>query len=215
MRQKRKITILVLLLIFSASSFAQEKKGKNYFPIWTFHQRNINIHGISLGIGSIRGKPRYTNTNGIKIEIIGAGIAMPLIPQSPVANSEEGYLRLKNEPISEKINGLSLSLTGTVCDCVTNGVSAGLVGQINYQVNGFSGSILMNFTQIHNGIQMAFVNESYYMNGLQIGAINVGHVATGIQIGIFNKSNNLKGIQIGLWNINQKRKLPLINWNFK
>lgn len=37
----------------------------------------------------------------------------------------------------------------------------------------------------------------------------------GLQIGIRNKSDNMKGIQIGLWNVNGKRKLPIINWNFK
>jgi hypothetical protein len=37
----------------------------------------------------------------------------------------------------------------------------------------------------------------------------------GVQIGLINKSKKLKGLQIGLWNVNQKRKLPLINWNFK
>jgi hypothetical protein len=38
---------------------------------------------------------------------------------------------------------------------------------------------------------------------------------SGLQIGIVNKSKNLRGIQIGIWNVNQKRKLPLLNWNFK
>ena len=37
----------------------------------------------------------------------------------------------------------------------------------------------------------------------------------GLQIGVVNKSKNLRGIQIGIWNVNQKRRLPLINWNFK
>ncbi len=241
MNHKYIIAILVLLLLFSESSFAQEKNKKNYFPIWTFHQRNIKIHGISLGIGSLPlSKPRYTNTNGIKIEIIGTGLFVLLAPKSNVAQTKEEYLRLKRTPISERINGLNLSLTGTTCQSITNGVSAGLLGQFNYQVNGISLSLLKNFTQVHNGIQIAAENESYYMNGLQIGVVNGGHISAGmqtglfnmveylkgiqiglfngasdlrgIQIGIWNKSSASHGIQIGLWNKNGKRSLPIINW---
>jgi len=53
------------------------------------------------------------------------------------------------------------------------------------------------------------------MNGLQIGISNTGRRARGLQIGLVNESDNLKGVQIGLWNVNKKRKLPIINWNFK
>jgi len=76
----------------------------------------------------------------------------------------------------------------------------------------------------------ALSNDAYYMNGLQVGFGNNGFRTKGIQIGLFrnnakemkglqigliNKSERFKGLQIGLWNVNQKRKLPLINWNFK
>ena len=190
-----------MFLLLTINSYGQVEKRKNYFPIWSFHQKNINIHGISIGIGTVRTGPRYTNTNGIKIEIIGAGIAIPLIPQSPVAKDDSSFIALSKEPISERINGISLSATGTACDCITNGINIGFIGNINYQVNGLTASLLMNFAQKHNGLQFAMFNEAYYM--------------TGLQIGLFNKSDKSRGIQIGLWNINQKRKLPLINWNFK
>jgi hypothetical protein len=188
----------ILLLLISLTTFGQKKK--NYFPVWTYHQRNINIHGVSVGAYSIRDKPRNTNTNGIKLELIGIGFFIPLIPQSPVAQTDSSFIQFQNEPISERINGISLSATGTACDCIINGITAGLVGQIQYKVNGISAAILMNFTQIHNGIQGGLFNETYKMSGLQIGG--------------FNKSHKTKGIQIGLWNINEKRKLPIFNWNF-
>jgi hypothetical protein len=35
----------------------------------------------------------------------------------------------------------------------------------------------------------------------------------GLQIGIFNASKHTKGVQLGIWNKNEKRKLPIINWN--
>ena len=225
------ITITTLLfLILTISSYGQVDKRKNYFPIWTYHQKNINIHGISLGIGTVRAEPRYTNTNGIKIEIIGAGIAIPLIPQSPVAQNDSAFVKLSQEPISEVINGLCISASGTVCDCITNGINIGLIGHINFQVNGITASVFMNFSQRHNGAQLALFNESYYMNGIQLGLSNYGYKTKGlqigllsngskemkgVQIGLFNKSEKFRGIQIGLWNVNQKRKLPLINWNFR
>ncbi len=37
----------------------------------------------------------------------------------------------------------------------------------------------------------------------------------GLQIGVVNKAKRLRGIQLGIWNINERRKLPLINWNFR
>jgi hypothetical protein len=45
-----------------------------------------------------------------------------------------------------------------------------------------------------------------------LGAINSCKKMRGVQIGLGNKSKNLKGLQIGLWNVNQKRRLPLLNW---
>ena len=187
----------------------------NYLPIWTFHQDSINIHGISIGLWSVNGEPRHTNTNGIKLELIGVGILIPLIPRSPIVETDSAFIKLKQEPLSERINGLNLSASGSACHCLTNGVTAGFVGQIHYQVNGISASLFMNFTQKHNGIMTAMFNYAYYMNGLQVGLGNNGFRTKGVQIGLFNKSEKFKGIQIGLWNVNHRRKLPIINWNFK
>jgi hypothetical protein len=165
----------------------------------------------------------------LKLELIGFGFLSPLMPISITAETETAYQKLKAEPLSERINGISLSATGSTCSCLTNGITAGLIGQLNFQVNGISASLFINFMQKMNGLQMAVLNETYILNGLQIGLSNTGYVAkgmqigagnfgdetTGIQIGILNKTKHLKGIQIGLWNVNQKRKLPLINWSFK
>lgn len=207
--------ILILLTLLTIAFTAGGQKRKNYFLLWTYHQRNINIHGVSLGIGSVRGEPRNTNTNGIKIELIGAGIAVPLIPESPIATNDSSFADEMAADVSERINGLSISASGTVCDCITNGITVGFLGQINLKVRGVSAAFFMNFTQSISGVHAAMITESYQSNGIQIGAVNVGHRVNGLQIGVFNKSSTLKGIQIGLWNVNQKRKLPLINWNFK
>jgi len=221
-----RIILTIFLMLLSINTFSQ-----NYFPIWTFHQRDINIHGISVGLWSLNSKPRHTNTNGIKFELIGVGLGIPLIPQSPIVETDSALIAFQQEyPLSERINGLNLSTSGTLCDCLTNGLTAGFVGQINFQVNGVSASVFMNFNQVHNGIMIACFNEAYSMNGLQVGFSNNGYKTKGIQlgiigneseemkglqIGIYNKSEKHKGLQIGLWNVNQKRKLPLINWSFR
>ncbi|GJM60573.1 LA_2272 family surface repeat-containing protein [Persicobacter diffluens] len=207
--------IIILLLVFPLSVYCQSEERKNYFPIWTFHQKNINIHGVSIGLGSSRAEYRNTNTNGLKFEIIGTGLLCLFLFQSPIQDYEGKYLELRKEPKSEIINGLNISISGTSSNSISNGISAGLVGQYNYQINGISFSCLMNFSEIHNGLQMALHNESYIVNGLQIGFANNSKNATGLSLGFVNSTENLKGIQIGVWNTNQKRTLPLINWSFK
>lgn len=225
----RHTAAIITILILSLDSSAQVDKKKNYFPIWTFHQDDINIHGISIGLASLSGTQRNTNTNGIKYELIGIGIGIPLIGQSPTAANDSEFVKLKQAPLSERINGLNLSTSGSVCHCLTNGITAGIIGQTNFQVNGISSSIFMIFNQQHNGVMVAVFNEAYYLNGvqigfsnygsrakgLQLGAMNEGHEEMkGVQIGLLNRSKKLKGIQMGLWNVNQKRKLPFINWSF-
>jgi len=210
--------VSILFFVLTICSYGQ---NENRFPIWTFHEENVNIHGISVGLWSTIISERNTNTNGIRLEVIGLGILVPMIPDFPTFEEQR----------SERINGLNLSALGTVCDCLTNGLSIGAGGQINYQVNGISATIFGNVTQKHNGIMVAlFANWSDTMNGLQLGVINNNNSEAngvqigaandsekmgGLQIGLFNKSKSFRGIQIGIWNVNQKRKLPLINWNFK
>lgn len=229
MRQTVNI-LTFLFFILTISAYGQVDKRKNYFPIWTFHKDSINIRGISVGLWSLDNEPRFTNTNGIKIELIGVGIVIPLLPKNPIVETDSAFISLKQEPLSERINGLNLSALGSICHCLTNGLTAGFIGQIHFQVNGISTSFLMNFTQKHNGVMIAALNGTYYMNGLQVGFSNNGYKTNGlqigfldnnademkgVQIGLFNKSKKINGLQIGIWNVNQKRKLPLINWNFK
>ncbi|HAS42995.1 MAG TPA: hypothetical protein DCS93_21120 [Microscillaceae bacterium] len=223
-----KVSIVFKLLLFLATTTYSQPSKKNYFPLWTYHDNYVNIHGISLGIGSSQEDDRKANTNGLKVELIGLGIILPLIPQSPIPKDEYAFSRLTRQPFSEKINGISASLSGTVCHCRTNGITVGGIGQINFKVNGISASLLMNYVQISNGVGVALWNESYRMNGIQLGLANYGAKTRGIQLGIinrskdmiglqvglFNKSSRYKGIQIGLWNENAKRSLPFINWSF-
>lgn len=214
--QRISIFLTSLLMLYTISVFGQDDNRKTYFPAWTFHQENITINGISAGILTLNTEPKYTNTNGVKLELLGAGLLMLLAPKSMVVETEDAFLKVKQEPLSEKINGLNLSASGTFCHCLVNGLTAGLMTQTLFQVNGVSLSAFGNMAQVHNGLMVAYFNEAYIMNGVQLSAIRSSAVEmTGVQIGLINKSKRLKGIQIGLWNINQKRRFPIINWNFK
>lgn len=220
---------LISFFLFSFCVDAQIERTNLYFPIWTYHQKNAAIQGLSVGLWSIASDARNTHTNGVKLELIGVGWVMPLMGSSPVVDSDTALNVLLKTPLSEKINGLNVSATGAVCDCHTNGISVGSIGQINFQVNGVSISLLLNLSQKQNGIMVAFYNEAFAINGLQLGFYNIGHKAkglqvgglrneatkiSGVQIGIVNSAQDLKGFQIGIWNTNQKRKLPLFNWSF-
>ena len=194
-----RMALLLLLLFTTSVVHGQHRRLRG--PVWTFHEKNVNIYGVSVGLIS-RLWSGNTYTNGIKLELIGLGLAVPLIPRSPIAENDSAFWELQQEAVSEQINGVSLAASGTVCnDCVINGASVGFMGQIVRKVNGVSATFFMNFSQIHNGIQLAFVNQAYRMRGLQIG--------------LFNGSSDTRGIQIGLWNANERRRMPVVNWNFK
>jgi hypothetical protein len=195
-----KISLIILFTFLTFFAFGQGKK--TYFPAWTFQQRNASIYGISAGLWNYSEKPKNTTTNGLRLSLIGEGILLPLLPQSPIADNDSLFQVFIKEPISERINGISLSGTGNAGEYSINGIALGTVGQLNKKVNGISAAAFVNCAQIHNGFQTAiFSNLCYKMNG--------------IQIGLFNSSKKTRGIQIGLWNVNERRKFPVINWNFR
>lgn len=204
----------ILFALFTTSSYGQVavEKKRNYIPAWTFQQDSINIHGISVGLFPADEESKGTNTNGIRLELIGPGIVLPLIPGSQVAQTENEFAELNKIPFSEKVNGLNLS-SGTYCHCKVNGFTVSAIAQNYVQVNGVATSLFLNISQKHNGVMMALVNDVYRMNGLQLGLGNKSIEMKGVQVGLVNRSVKLKGIQLGLWNINAKRKLPIINWN--
>lgn len=204
------------LILFACSTITQAQlPKKNSYIVGVLHQKNINVYGVGVALFSgFDEEDRNVQTNGIRLEAFGMGILVPLIPKSPVSETEEEFAKSMSVVPSERINGFNISPFGTVCDCVTNGISTGLIGQIGRTVNGISASVMMNFAERHNGIQMAMFNESYAMGGIQLGLSNSGVRARGLQIGLVNHSKDLRGLQVGLWNVNQKRKMPILNWSF-
>jgi len=223
------ILITQIALLLAVKGYSQVRK--NHFPAATFHQSNAKITGISFGIFTGLSE-KHTNviTNGLRLELVGTGLLLPLAPHGPVYK-DENLIPLRDVIFTEKINGLNLSGSGTIGnDCIVNGVTVGAVGQYLYAMNGISISIvcivvekqnglqLSAFNDVHkgNGMQMGIGNSAVYYRGIQLGLLgNKAVKSRGLQVALFNESKDLKGVQIGLWNTNQKRKLPLINWNFK
>ena len=102
-----------------------------------------------------------------------------------------------------KINGLQFSIINME-PTTTNGLEINIASNIGTlsKTNGVSLSPIFNIHHTSNGIAIATF-------------ANVSQKCRGLQIGLINSCKNSKGIQIGFWNENEKRKMPLINWNFK
>lgn len=208
----KKIFLLILLINASLFSFGQDNSIKKKKTIGTFHTSDTKFNGLSFGFASTMSDDRNVKTNGLRLEIPGIGMVSFMGNGFP--NAKEPF-KLENYSYSEVVNGLNLS-TGSWCDCNYNGLTIGIVGQYGKLANGISLAGGWNIIDKQRGVQLAFItNSSYYMDGIQISASNFAHDGKGLQIGLFNNSKNFKGLQIGLWNVNQKRKLPIINWNFK
>ena len=215
----KRLILLILLLIF-VKGFSQGFNEKTRYLFGTFHTQNTTINGISVGaFPQFNNKERFVRTNGIRLEIPGIGLL------GFMANAS----LIREEKTDEIVNGLNIS-TGTMGNISFNGITLALVTQSGTENNGIaiaglwngmdkSNGIqisgLLNEATYSNGIQIAISNSTGFMSGLQIGGFNYANEKmVGLQIGVFNKSKNTKGIQLGLWNINEKRKSPIINWNF-
>lgn len=226
-----KIIILTIITLFSINTFSQEYNAKKKYLIWTFHTQNTTINGISLGaFPQLNDKDRFVKTNGIRLEIPGFGFLVPLGNGSPISKIDSvcGKFNRKNYKFDEIINGINIS-TGTVGKINYNGITIAAIaqfGELNNGIalaglwnamdksNGIQISGLANEALYSSGVQISLSNSSIIMNGIQIGGNNFAKEMSGIQIGIWNKSKKTEGIQLGIWNINEKRKIPIFNWNF-
>jgi len=219
--------LLIIFIYLPIFGFSQDYNENLRLPIWTFHTHNTTIYGVSIGAFSHTGSERFVRSNGIRLEIPGIGFLAPIGNGSPITGIDT--LKSTNFVFSEIINGINIS-TGSWGNINYNGVTIGLIaqyGNLNNGLalaglwnsmnmsNGIQISILLNETLQSNGMQFSLSNGSLKMNGIQIGAVNSSHISNGIQIGLYNKSKETIGFQIGLWNVNEKRKLPILNCNFR
>ena len=172
----RAITFAFLMLFFlnlscfnliaqeSTQSDTSFQKRKVILPIWTYQDPNREIYGVSFGIRS-RAKHFNTRTNGFRVEAIGIGILLSMMPEFPV-NNDSTHVQIMEQPPSQIVNGMNLSPLGSMCFCDVNGVSLGGWGQWMRSVNGFSASLFIHLTEQHNGVSFGAWNVNTQTRGI-------------------------------------------------
>lgn len=197
---------------------------KTKWPVWTYHNRNTRINGLSVGLISGTLSEKNVTTNGIELDAIGTSIAIVFnfpyllfsLPDVIDNMKGEGYkdeteLRLAGEAIELEYknrmmitNGLKISTLGSFSENATaNGIAIGGLVHTMYKANGISIAGLMNMHYAINGAQISgIVSSSGVTKGLQIGGIYAysGRLA-GMQVGLINSvSFRASGLQIGAFN---------------
>ena len=206
---------IIFILLFIISIHTNGQIAKNRYVAWVTPSINSRINGLSVGlmINSLKSNDSILTTivNGLNTEIVGVGFFLPLTPTNPIYfENREFYNNIENVDtiirsyayVKYKINGLNCSLGGLGGhDIHVNGINLSGINTLTEKTNGISACALMNVTAVANGVSFAIL-------------INNTMQTKGLQIGLFNETKKLRGIQIGLWNRNEKRNLPIINWNF-
>ncbi|KAA2224413.1 LA_2272 family surface repeat-containing protein [Chryseobacterium sediminis] len=203
--------LLIAVLLFNSLVYASDSlKVDSLKPrlIAASPSKNVrNVNGILFKYYDEEDhfKPKKVNGLGLGFNIIGVFLPplMLFTFQSPGSWSlDDDYVIVPREKMN-KINGLQLSLINME-PTVTNGL------EINVSSN-------INTYAVTNGMSVSpFFNLHHEMKGISVAPLaNVGQKCRGIQIGLYNKCSDFRGIQIGGWNENGRRKLPLINGNFK
>jgi len=209
-----KILCLVFLIFtMSMPAIGQSLSKSKVLAFTPELDTEINGIGVGLMINSLKfeGDTMSTIVNGLNLEIVGVGFFGPLVPSDPLAPYDvardqidpmlDSLIAEAKKPTPYRVNGLSLSLGGLAGHEVQlNGLNISGISTITSRTNGVSIALLMNINSVMHGLSVGFINYSLEHKGLQVGLIN--------------RSDRTKGIELGLWNKNEKRSLPLINWNF-
>lgn len=229
------IIVFVIFISFQLSAQQDiEEKRKLRFPAWITHSKNTDIVGLSLGAfpTDFSDANKLTRTFGVRLEVFPLSFLYFLAPRSPISRTEDDYNSAIEGFVTQQIYGLNLS-TGTFENIDAYGLS--ITGFMHYsrKNNGISIAGMTNSIERANGLIIGFGgNEVYQGNGIMLASVwgnganrfngiqisvenHIFEKGTGIQIGLFNKAKNFRGIQLGLWNKNDKRSLPIINWQFK
>lgn len=163
---------------------------------------NVNkISGLNLGLQT------WTLADNDSLVIHGVNLNADLLTTFVVGYAVARLTRadlpdtVDKTNMKSKIAGLSISGGGVIgdfkmCGLAINGIVSGVT-----EVNGVQITCLLNVSQEFKGVMIG-------------GICNASTKGRGLQIGLFNLCKDLKGVQLGLWNVNNKRKLPIINWDF-
>lgn len=169
--------------------------------IWFLPFNANEVNGISLGVHT-------GNINGKKIKVNGLNInadmgSMFITMFSTLHFFDAANVKVLSDTLAAdgkiSINGFGISAGGIMYGKRLNGL---------FVNGGICESNIAKGIFITGGL-----NYFQSMKGISIGGIrNTAVKCTGLQIGLINSCKYLKGLQLGLWNVNNKRKMPLINW---
>lgn len=202
------VSLIAVMLLMTGCASIRQVRG----PVWFVPAENTSIYGVGVNVFTLS-EVKNADVNGARIELIGPGVLIPLVPDTsaPCWETREEYLENLSAP-GEDVRGLEISGAGTVIRGHVVGVSLGLLGSIKNKVTGLVGTLGWNTARDVTGIQFGGFNTTYRTAGIQIGCDNRASELHGIQIGMTNGCRDGHGIQIGLWNSNERRSLPFINW---
>ncbi|MEM1324076.1 MAG: hypothetical protein AAGG75_27690 [Bacteroidota bacterium] len=207
---------LAIILVLSFTTNATGQQLQERWLLWHLPALDTEINGVGLSIiaNSLKyeGDSLTTRLNGLSVELLGAGLFLPLSPGEPLYTEPSAFYQ---DPV--RLDSL-VHAASDYKNYQVNGIAiaGGGIGSPELVVNGLALSGLWSMTGKVSGIVIApFVSMSTATNGIAIGGIyNKTIQSKGLQIGLINTTKRLRGIQIGLINRNEKRTLPFINWNF-
>jgi hypothetical protein len=233
----RKLIILAVLMFFLIASYSQQdsikidnlkknrsscstvsnqdsikldKLKRDRYVIGLLPSTATNIYGIAFGLfgsDALCQSPYTKYSHGINIQIFGQGF---------VNTFYINKVEFSNVFLQETYNDSLIINDSTWRRAVHNGILLSTFGTWTDKVNGIAFSLWMSAGTKVNGISFNLLWNLYHqINGVSIGAYNRAAITRGVQIGLMNKTKELRGFQFGLWNKNEKRSLPVINWNFK
>lgn len=203
---KTRILITAVLLVHGLIYASDSLKVDSLKPrlIAASPSKNVrNVNGILFKYFDEEDHFKPKKVNGLGMGFNFVGIFLPplmLFNLQPPGNHD--YVIVPRKKMNT-INGLQLSIINME-PTVTNGLEINVSSNINTYV-------------VTNGMSVSpFFNVHHEMKGVSVAPLaNIGQKCRGIQIGLYNQCKDFRGIQIGGWNENGRRKLPLINWNFK
>ncbi|MGB6269924.1 MAG: hypothetical protein WBF67_13035, partial [Olleya sp.] len=204
----KKLMLIAFTFLISFQVFCQnkiEEKRKLRFPLWSYHDNNSDVLGLSIGlipetISVVKGTSR---TFGLRLEADPISVIFFLFGGgSELSDNLEQYNSVMTSTINQKIYGLNIS-SGNINSVDLYGVSINALMQFSRKSNGISIAGFFNQTERANGILISGGgNLSFISNGLIVsGFNNETQVLKGIQIAVQNHVLvGGYGIQIGIWN---------------
>ena len=222
-----RLMILAVLLAIHANLFGQFDFCPDTTKMEDYKTKTRNVIGLvpskarvtnGWAIGWSTGLDTYCDCSMENIRINGLHtnvspfqmfVACVTVMMSPFAlfipetyQKNENFWDYDTVSINNQLNGVAIGLFEVSDDFCMQGVQITALYHSLGKLNGFSANLVYSDYQYLNGVMIS-------------GVYNKTKKGKGLQIGLVNMAKEMRGVQIGLWNVNQKRKLPLINWNFK